>query len=198
VYDQLFGEVVKKTPTSFVLDVRGVGFFLEASLRSTAALPGGVETRVYVHHRQSEDSVRLFGFVDEAEREIFRALLKVNGVGPAHALALLSTLSPDELWTALRDGSERVLTASKGIGAKIAQRLITELRDEASRRAPRATAGSDAPPSPPDPADDDAIGALVVLGYTEPAAAKAVQAAKKKLAKPVPVEELVRAALNQR
>jgi Holliday junction DNA helicase RuvA len=199
MYDQLLGEIVKKTPTSLVVDVRGIGFFLEASLRTTAALTVGTEARVLVHHRQSEDSVRLFAFVDETERELFRSLLKVNGVGPAHALALLSASAPEELWAALRDGSERRLTASKGIGPKIAQRLITELREEAARRAPRGAAADGAQPAAaPSPEDDDALGALVVLGYTEGAAAKAVQAARKKLGKQVPVEVLVKEALTQR
>jgi Holliday junction DNA helicase RuvA len=199
MYDQLCGEILKKTPTSLVVDVQGVGFFLDASLRTTAKLAVGAEARILVHHRQTEDSVRLFGFVDEAERDLFRNLLKVNGVGPAHALALLSTSEPDELWTALRDGAERRLTASKGIGPKIAQRLIIELKDEAARRSPKgaaAQAGSHAPAE--DPTEDDALGALVVLGYTEGAALKAVQAAKKKIGKAVPVEVLVREALNQK
>ena len=199
MYDQLIGEILKKTPTSVVVDVQGVGFLVDASLRTTAALIVGNEARVLVHHRQTEDSVRLFGFVDEAERDLFRALLKVNGVGPAHALALLSTSAPDELWAAIRDGAEKRLTASKGIGPKIAQRLIMELKDESLRRAPKgAIPASGAPPSPPDPTDDDALGALVVLGYTEGAALKALEAAKRKLGKAVAVEVLVREALNQR
>jgi Holliday junction DNA helicase RuvA len=198
MYDQLLGEVLRKSPTSLVLDVRGVGYLIEASLRTTAAMRVGAEVRILVHHRQNEDSVRLFGFVDEAEREMFRALLKVSGVGPAHALALLSTTAPEDLWAALRDGSERTLTAAKGIGAKIAQRVITELRDEAARRAPKEAPDANTAAAAPDPLDDDAIGALVVLGYSEAAAAKAVVGAKKKLAKPVAVEVLVREALNQR
>jgi Holliday junction DNA helicase RuvA len=199
MYDQICGEILKKTPTSVVVDVQGVGYLIEASLRTTGALTVGAEVRVLVHHRQSDDSVRLFGFIDEPERELFRGLLKVNGVGPAHALALLSTMAPDELWAAIRDGNERRLTASKGIGPKIAQRLITELKDEAGRRGPRtASAPAHAPTPSADPVDEDALGALVVLGYTEGAAIKAVQAAKKRLGKSVPVEQLVREALNTR
>jgi Holliday junction DNA helicase RuvA len=197
MYDQLIGEIVRKAPTSVVVDVRGIGFFLEASLRTTAKLTVGAEATILVHHRQSEDSVRLFGFADEAERELFRRLLKVNGVGPAHALALLSASAPEDLWAALRDGNERHLTASKGIGPKIAQRLIVELRDEAARRSPAGrpvVAGA----QPLGSTEDDAIGALVVLGYTEAGALKAVQAAKKKLPQDVPVDELVRQALKER
>src|SRR5262245_28529351 len=111
MYDQLCGEVIKKTPASLVVDVGGIGFFLEASLRTTAALSVGAEACILVHHRQTEDSVRLFGFADEPERDLFRSLLKVNGVGPAHALALLSASAPAELWEAIRDGNEHRLTA---------------------------------------------------------------------------------------
>jgi holliday junction DNA helicase RuvA len=199
MYDQICGEILRKAPTALVVDVQGVGYLVEASLRTTGAIALGATVRMLVHHRQSEDSVRLFGFVDEAERELFRSLLKVNGIGPAHALALLSTMAPDELWAAIRDGNERRLTSSKGIGPKIAQRLITELKDEAGRRGPKgAAAPSGMPAAPTDPTDDDALGALVVLGYTEGAAIKAVEAAKKRLGKTVPVEQLVREALNQR
>lgn len=197
MYDQLVGEILRKGPTSVVVDVRGIGFFLEASLRTTARLPVGAEATILVHHRQTEDSVRLFGFADEPERELFRRLLKVSGVGPAHALALLSAASPEDLWAALRDGNERRLTSSKGIGPKIAQRLITELRDEAGRRSP---AGRPVLPGPLalGSTEDDAVGALVVLGYTEPGALKAVQAAKKRLGDDAAVDALVREALKER
>src|SRR6478735_6576018 len=168
MYDQLCGEVLKKTPTSLVVDVGGIGFLLEASLRTTGALSLGAEVRVLVHHRQSEDSVRLFGFVDETERELFRSLLKISGVGPAHALALLSSAAPDEIWAAIRDGNERRLTSSKGIGPKIAQRLITELREEATRRVPGGKgAVSGAAAAARDATEDDAIAALIVLGYND-------------------------------
>jgi Holliday junction DNA helicase RuvA len=195
MYDQICGEVLRKTPTSLVVETHGVGYLLEASLRTTAAVAVGANIRILVHHRPSEDAVRLFGFVDEAERDLFRSLLKVNGVGPAHALALLSAAEPDELWAALRDGVERRLTASKGIGSKIAQRLITELRDEAARRAVKGAV--DAAPVR-EATDDDAIGALVVLGYSEGAAAKAVSAARRKLDKSADVDLLVRTALAEK
>jgi Holliday junction DNA helicase RuvA len=199
MYDQLCGEVLKKTPTSMVVDVQGIGFLLECSLRTTGALALGSEVRVLVHHRQSEDSVRLFGFVDETERDLFRSLLKINGVGPAHALALLSSSAPDEIWASIRDGNERRLTASKGIGPKIAQRLITELREEATRRVPGGKAAiPGVAPVARDATEDDAVSALVVLGYTDGAALKAVQSARKKLDKSAPVDELVRLALKEK
>src|SRR5262249_11465793 len=157
MYDQLCGEVLRKTPASVVVDVGGIGFFLEASLRTTGAIAVGAEVRVLVHHRQSEDSVRLFAFIDELERDLSRHRPQVHRVGPAHARALLSASAPDELWAALRDGNERRLTASKGIGPKIAQRLITELKDEDARRAPGGkAAAAGAPPPPRDATEDDA------------------------------------------
>jgi holliday junction DNA helicase RuvA len=199
MYDQLCGDILKKTPASLVIEVQGVGFFLEASLRTTGALAAGATARVLVHHRQSEDSVRLFGFIDDAERDLFRSLLKISGVGPAHALALLSASAPEELWVAIRDGNERRLTASKGIGPKIAQRLITELKDEAARRAPGGKAAAAGGPTPTrDATEEDAAGALVTLGYTDAGAMKAVQAARKKFEKPPAVDELVRQALKER
>ena len=199
MYEHLRGRVVKKLPTSIVVDVGGVGWFVETSLRTSGALALGKDATVLVHHRQSEDSVRLFGFATEEERDLFRRLLKTSGVGPAHALALCSAFAPEQVWRSLALGEEKRLTASKGIGPKIALRLITELRDEAVRRGYGELGG---PAEDADPRGgshavaDDATDALLVLGYSEAAALKAVAAARKKVGAAAPVEDVVREALR--
>ncbi|HYC77679.1 MAG TPA: Holliday junction branch migration protein RuvA [Planctomycetota bacterium] len=194
MYDYLRGVVKKKLPTAVVVETAGVGWFVETSLRTSGRLPLGSEATVLTHHRPGEDATRLFGFVDEEERELFRRLLKVAGVGPAHALALLSTYSPAETWRALAAGDERALTRPKGLGQKLAQRLITELRDDAARRAPAETPGA-ADVDLGAPLDDAAV-ALTVLGYAEAAARKAAFAARKKLGAAASTDALVIEALR--
>ncbi len=199
MYEFLRGKVVRKLPTAVVLDVGGVGWYVETSLRTSGVSRIGAETTLHVHHRQSEDSVRLFGFAEEDERDLFRRLLKVSGVGPAHALAMCSSFPPDEVWTALAAADERKLSTPKGIGPKLAQRLSTELKDEAVRRgyAPGARTGNDKSGGSDFPSTgDDAVDALAVLGYSEAAAAKATAIARKKLGPGASVEAVVKEALR--
>jgi Holliday junction DNA helicase RuvA len=200
MYEFLRGKVARKLPTAVVLDVGGVGWYVETSLRTSGAARLGAETTLLVHHRVTEDSARLFGFVDEEERDLFRRLLRVSGVGPAHALAMCSSLSPDDVWTALAAADEKRLSTPKGIGPKLAQRLALELKEEARRRGfspagrgPTAEGGTGvATPN----SGDDAIDALGVLGYSEASAAKAAAAARKKLGAGATVEAVVKEALR--
>src|SRR5690349_733489 len=120
MYEHLRGRVVKKHPTSVVLEVGGVGWFVETSLKTSGALRLGADATVLVHHRPSEDAVRLFGFAVEEERDLFRRLLRVAGVGPSHALALCSAFAPEQVWGAIASADEKRLSSSKGIGPKIA------------------------------------------------------------------------------
>jgi holliday junction DNA helicase RuvA len=199
MYEHLRGRVVKKHPTSVVVEVAGVGWFVETSLRTSGALKLGAEATLLVHHRQTEDSVRLFGFAAEEERDLFRRLLRISGVGPAHALALCSGSAPEQVWGAIASADERRLSSSKGIGPKIAQRLITELRDEAARRGygkDGVASAADAAAGHADAGGDDAIEALMILGYTEGAAAKATAAARKKLGPAAVVEDVIKEALR--
>lgn len=197
MYEHLRGRVISKTPASLVIETAGVGWLVEASIRTASRFHVGEDVRVFVHHRQNEDSQRLFGFADEDERDLFRRLLRISGVGPSHALNLLSALSPADFWTIVREGSEKRLSASKGIGPKIAQRVLTELKDEAGRRSPRLVSKSgDEPQTSPSGLEGDAIAALIVLGYSESAAVKAVLAAIRKLGTDSSVDVVVREALK--
>lgn len=197
MYEHLHGRVISKTPASLVIETAGVGWFVETSIRTAGRFRVGEDVRVFVHHRQNEDSQRLFGFADEDERDLFRRLLRISGVGPSHALNLLSALDPAAFWAIVREGSEKRLSASKGIGPKIAQRVITELKDEAGRRTPRRSneAGGESTTTPSG-LEGDAIGALIVLGYSESAAVKAVLAAIRKLGSESSVDVVVREALK--
>ncbi len=198
MYEHLRGRLVSRTPASLVVEAAGVGWFVETSTRTSAKFRLGDDVLVLVHHRQTEDAQRLFGFADADERDLFRRLLRISGIGPSHALNLLSAFEPADFWGIVRDGAEKRLSTSKGIGPKIAQRVLTELRDEAGRRSFRAPAEKTGVDTalPAFGIESDAVAALTVLGYGEPAAVKAVVAAMKKLGSDASVDAVVREALK--
>ncbi|MEY2741746.1 MAG: Holliday junction branch migration protein RuvA [Planctomycetota bacterium] len=198
MYEHLRGRLVSRTPASLVVEAAGVGWFVETSTRTSAKFRLGDDVLVLVHHRQTEDAQRLFGFADADERDLFRRLLRISGIGPSHALNLLSAFEPADFWGIVRDGAEKRLSTSKGIGPKIAQRVLTELRDEAGRRSFRAPAEKTGVDTalPAFGIESDAVAALSVLGYGEPAAVKAVVAAMKKLGSDASVDAVVREALK--
>lgn len=194
MYEYLCGRLTSKTLSEAVIDVQGVGFLTEISLRTAERLPSlGSSVQVYVHFRPMEDRARLFGFIDQEERTLFREVQTVAGIGPSIALALLAGHEPNELWRLLRDGEWKALSKTKGIGPKIAQRACAELKEKARRHALGAGAAAG---SPQPTRTTDAIEALLVLGYTDQQAEKAILLASKALPEDAPVEALVREALK--
>lgn len=204
MYEFLNGTVRDRGPTHAVLEVQGVGFLLEVSLRTSTALPSsGEPTTLLTLLKPQEDALRLFGFVDQAERELFRALTAIAGIGPTHALALLSAFSPDEVLAFADAGDAKALARSKGIGPKLAQRICIELAGRPARTAlPTASAPAAGDASTPVEETEetgphaDAMDALLVLGFTEPQAKKAVDKAARQLGEEADVETLVRHALR--
>lgn len=193
MYDYFQGQVVAKTPTLVVVEVAGVGYRAEVSLRTSERLPSvGSPTRMWAYVKMHEDKPRLFGFVDEDERDLFLALQTVAGIGPSHGLALLSGYEPNEIWERIRDQDAKGLARTKGIGPKIAQRACIELKDKALRHIAAAAA----PDRPLANSVDDATSALLVLGYTEAQARKATDKAASSLPADAPLEDLVREALQ--
>ena len=165
-----------------ILDVHGVGYLVHCSARTLRALPAAgdaVELTIETHVR--EDQIRLFGFLSPVEREWFRLLQTVQGVGTKVALAVLSTLKPVDLASAIAMRDKAALTRAPGVGGKVAERIVTELKDEAPALAAvdpavvRLTGALDER-SAPQPLRD-AVSALVNLGYGQPQAAAAVAAA---------------------
>ena len=194
MYDYFQGHVVAKTPTVVVVEVAGVGFRAEVSLRTSERLPSvGAEARIWAYVKMHEDKPRLFGFFDEGERDLFVALQSVAGIGPAHGLALLSGYEPNEIWERIRDDDAKGLARTKGIGPKIAQRACIELKEKALRHIAK---DASAPDRPRVAALDDATSALLVLGYSEAQARKATEKAASSLPSDAPLEDLVREALR--
>ena len=196
MYDYLMGKVVEKTPTRVLIDVGGMGFAAEVSLRTSERLPSpGNVTRLLVHHKVQDDRFRLFGFADEEERQLFLALIGVAGVGPAHALALLSSREPGGLWECIRAGDAATLARARGIGPKTAQRVCNELADRARRMEPHPTSGT-AASAAPSPLLEDAVSALLVLGYSDAQARRAVSKASGRVGEGAEVGALIREALK--
>ncbi len=192
----LRGTLASKTPTEAVLLVNGIGYSVSIPL-STFEVLGEVNSTLslhtYLHVR--EDALQLYGFATEAERDAFRLLISVSGIGPKMAQGILSGISVADLRSRIAEGNTAALTTIPGIGRKLAERLVVELRD----RLPRLESG----PSllPPGTADQtrirsEALLALTSLGYTRAAAEKALRAALQET-NGVSVEELIKAALRQ-
>jgi Holliday junction DNA helicase RuvA len=186
-----------------VIDVGGVGYLVRCPARTLAALPVPGETvSVAVETLVREDAIDLYGFVDPAERDWFRLLMTVQGVGAKVALALLSALNPADLAAAIAAEDKTMLTRADGVGPKLATRLAMELKDKAGtmtlgRALASTPAAGGTVPLGGDAAAADAVSALVNLGYRRPEAAGAVERAMKKLGKGARVEALIPAGLKE-
>ncbi len=189
------GKLLQKQPPILLVDVNGVGYELEAPMPVFYELPDeGQEISLFVHMVVREDAQLLYGFADPGQKDLFRHLLKVNGVGPKVALAILSTLNPRDFLHCIYSDDFSTLVKVPGIGRKTAERMIIDLRDRvdlpSSQGAPSDAAGTRTIPDSP---VQDAIGALVALGYRPAEAGKAVRAVKDKSDKR---DDLIRNALQ--
>jgi Holliday junction DNA helicase RuvA len=190
---RLAGTLVEKTPERLVVDVQGVGYAVLVSLQTFAALPGqGATVRLLVHTEVREDAIELIGFVDEGERSLFHLLRKVKGLGPRTSLSVLSGMPSPQLAAVIASGDVARLQTIPGVGKKLAERVIVECRSAAA-----LLAGGHGPTTAPgpsgDPLVDEAVSALVNLGYKRPEAERAVTKARTDGAA---LEEVIRAALN--
>jgi Holliday junction DNA helicase RuvA len=193
------GTVLERGEGSCVVEAAGVGYFVHVSTHTLAEMPAVGET-VLLRTRQvvREDALLLFGFLDADEMRLFDLLIGVSGVGPRLALAALSGLRPAALARAIRDENLAAIVAVPGIGRKTAERLVVELRDKleflpVAAPAPRTRAGGVLPRTE---RYDDAVAALVTLGYTATQAQETVRKVSED-ARDAPLEELVKRALSR-
>ena len=191
MFYSITGEVLHTSVNLAVIEAGGVGYACQTSTTSLGRIRKGARATLYTHLYVREDTVELFGFAALEELSAFRMLLGVSGVGPKAALAILSVHTPERLALALISGDEKALTAAAGVGKKLAQRVILELKDKMG--APDLRPGEDSTGYAPVPAGSlsEAQAALTVLGYTPLEAA----AALKGLDGALPTEEIIRAAL---
>jgi len=193
VIGRLQGVLLRKEPPALMLDVGGVGYELEAPMTTFYELPAvGERVTLYTHLVVREDAHLLYGFVREAQRRLFRELLKVNGVGPRVALAVLSGLSDEEFSRCVAQEDIARLTKVPGIGRKTAERLVIELRDKLPKDVPLPASTAAGPAAPGDPVSE-AVSALVALGYKPNEASRAVRGAS---TKGLSAEEIIRQALK--
>lgn len=186
-------------PTYCVIEACGVGYQCSASTYTLSSLPGrGQEVTLLTHLWVKEDGMELFGFSTEQEKHCFRLLIGVSGVGPRVALAILSDAAPDRLMLSIAAGDAKALTRAQGVGAKLAQRIILELRDKVTDEDIGSSFGEEQGTiaalgeSAKNTAKSEAISALVALGYGQTDAAAVIAPMEESLA----VDELIRRALK--
>ena len=193
MFNYIYGRLDEATPTYAVIDCGGVGYLLEITLNTYSKIKDLQQVKLLVHEIVREDAHLLIGFYDAAERDMFRLLISVNGVGAATARVMLSSLTVDELMRAIADNDAKRVQKVKGIGSKTAQRIILELRDKID---PAAMVGTDGivPSTANNKNSEEALSALVMLGFPKAAAEKVLL----KVADTNPaasVEELIKLAL---
>jgi Holliday junction DNA helicase RuvA len=185
-----------------ILDVNGVGYMVHCSARTLQSLPAqGQPVTLSIETHVREDQIRLFGFLSDVEREWFRLLQTVQGVGVKVALSVLGTLKPVDLATAIAMRDKAAVARAQGVGQKVAERIVTELKDKAPAYAdvdPAVVrlAGSIDERRAPKPVAD-AVSALVNLGYGQPQAAAAVATAARGVGEEADVSSLIRLALKE-
>ena len=189
MYEYLSGKLTSLTPATAVIDCGGVGYLTEITLNTYSAIQEKQEVQLWIHEVIREDAYLLYGFFTEAEREMFRLLIGVNGVGAATARMMLSSLSVKELGDAIASQDAKMVQRVKGVGAKTAQRIVLELQDKVSALG----AESGKAPAAMSQSKEEALGALVMLGFPKAAADKVLQSLDGSLT----VEELIKEALKR-
>ena len=177
MFEYINGEITSLSPTYAVLDVHGVGFGVNISLSTYTAIQGKTDAKLFLYEVIREDAFTLYGFATAEERSMFLLLMSVQGVGSATARMMLSSLSVYEICDAIQTGNANLIKAVKGIGAKTAQRIILDLKDKVLEIS--ASAGASAQPKAPQISPEiqnEAVSALMMLGFSASATQKAVNA----------------------
>ena len=187
----LTGKLIEKHPTHVVIECGGVGYFVNISLNTYAAIPDEEHLRIYTHLQVREDAHTLFGFYTLAEREIFRLLISVSGVGSSTARTMLSSMTPAQVRDAIASGDVPAIKAVKGIGAKTAQRVILDLRDKVLKIYDL----DEVSPESNNTNKEEALSALEVLGFARKSAEKVVDAALRQDPS-LSVEGIIKSALK--
>ena len=189
----LNGKILEKGTDRVVIECAGVGYEVRVPLSAASALPAqGAQATLYTFLNVSENDISLFGFLTAADRQMFRLLTGVSGVGPKVGLAILSALSCDRVALAISAGDAKAFTAASGVGPKLGQRIVLELKDKVGKGLVGEVTTGDLAPAAPVGGAAQAVAALCALGYNQSEAAQAIT----RLDPSLPVEELVRLALR--
>lgn len=191
--DYIKGTVAELTPTDLTLECGGIGYHILISLQTYEALRGSSEAKAFIHHSLREDEELYYGFATKDERELFRLLISVSGIGAASARMMLSSLSSEEIRTAIISENVARIKSVKGIGVKSAQRIILELKDKIIKGSGESSTIFQ---TPSNAILDEATNALVMLGFSKAQITKVLPA----ILKDTPdarVEDLIKAALKR-
>jgi Holliday junction DNA helicase RuvA len=189
--DYIRGKVTELTPAFMIIENEGIGYFLNISVTTYAKLEGKSEYKMLVHEVIREDAHQLFGFADREERDIFRLLISVTGVGASTARMMLSSLSPGEIEKAILGSDVNTLKGVKGIGLKTAQRIIVDLKDKLGKQS----AASEIFVFTDNTKREEALSALVMLGFGKSAVMKVLDRITRE-DKNLTVEDLIKKALK--
>ena len=195
MYEYIKGRIAELTPTYVVIEAAGIGYLLQISLQTYTAISSVTETTLYIHHIQREDAQIFFGYSQQKERELFRLLLSVSGIGANTARIMLSSYGVEDMVQIIATGNVGALKSVKGIGAKTAERAIVDLRNKVLNVAAVADA---APGIFAEVTEniDEAISALTILGYPKSACEKVVKAICRENPA-LTAEAIIRQALTQ-
>ncbi|MDC0378421.1 MAG: Holliday junction branch migration protein RuvA [Flavobacteriaceae bacterium] len=189
---QIKGRLVEKSPTELVIDCNGLGYLVNISLNTFSLLSDSENISLYTHLQVKEDSHTLFGFYEKTERNLFRKLISVSGIGASTARTMLSSLNPEEIQRAILSENVSTIQSVKGIGLKTAQRVIIELRDKVSG----INEGSDINANLANSKREESLSALEVLGYSRKQTSKVVDKLISEISE-ISVEEIIKNALNK-
>ncbi|MDA9330138.1 Holliday junction branch migration protein RuvA [bacterium] len=189
---QIKGRLVEKSPTELVIDCNGLGYLVNISLNTFSLLSDSENISLFTHLQVKEDSHTLFGFFEKTERNLFRKLISVSGIGASTARTMLSSLNPEEIQRAILSEDVSTIQSVKGIGLKTAQRVIIELKDKVSL----INEGSGFSVDYANSKREESLSALEVLGYTRKQTTKVVDKLISEVSE-ISVEEIIKNALNK-
>ncbi len=190
------GKLVEKEPTHVIIETGGLGYHVNISLNTYSAVKDQEDCKLFTHFHVKEDSQTLYGFSIKAERQTFRDLISISGVGPSTGLMILSSLSPKELQNAIATEDVKTIQSVKGIGAKTAQRIILELKGKIEKSILDGSIEVDSSVRSHNTIKDDALIALTTLGIAKAVAEKSVEKVIRRLGMDITVEELIKQALK--
>ncbi|MGA1977089.1 MAG: Holliday junction branch migration protein RuvA [Bacteroidales bacterium] len=189
--DYIKGTISQVTPTFIAMECGGIGYFINISLTTFARLEGKSDFRILIHEVIKEDSHQLYGFADKEERDVFRMLISVSGVGASTARMMLSSLTPTEVEKSIVESDVSLLKSVKGIGLKTAQRIIVDLKDKLGKQDGSGEIFALADNTK----RDEALSALVMLGFAKSAVSKVLDRIVRE-EKSLTVEEMIKKALK--
>ncbi len=192
MYAYIDGKLTFKCPTYVVIEAGGVGYQINISLNTYSALPNTERCKVYTWLHVKEDAHTLYGFADEGERRLFLHLISVSGIGPTTCRMMLSSITPVEIQNAIIKADVALIQQIKGIGAKSAQRIILELQDKLKKEGPDSLISM----PQQNTTRDEALSALIMLGFGKQVAEKAVDNAIKNAGEELTVEQMIKVALK--